>query len=111
MLNCKQGDLAVIVKGIDSGKIVTCIRLATTEEQDNVLYCKEAIWLIDRELDWTFWKDGFRSEVLYNKFLTYCTDSLLKPLRDSDKDDETFTWAGKPTENYSIFPLNTELES
>jgi hypothetical protein len=72
-LNCKSGDLALIVRGEETGKMVTCIRL----EDPGCRFRPElrgCVWLIDRELEWTSNKG--------NSYLgAYCPDEYLMPIR------------------------------
>lgn len=74
-MNCKPGDLAVIVRTRDPagrkyiGKVVTCVRIV-----------EECYWDVDPALP---------RYVMVN-------DWCLRPIRDQDGDDETITWAGKP---------------
>lgn len=78
-MNCEPGDLAIIVRSLSGleGKLVRC-----TE------------WLGDRE----------GNGVWAVKVLTRpgravtgeVSDSLLRPLRTTDGEDETLKWAGKP---------------
>jgi hypothetical protein len=90
-LNCKQGDLAVIVRSFagNEGKIVTCIRLATMAERayarfDNALLPGEA-WVIDRVV---LSANGMRVPLAY--------DAQLRPLRDSEGEDEVLRLVGLP---------------
>ena len=53
-MNCKPGDLALVVKGRNRGKVVTCLRLLKggTELEHGVTRDDEAVWELDRELSW-----------------------------------------------------------
>ena len=53
-MNCKAGDLALVVKGRNRGKVVTCLRLLKggTELEHGVIRDDEAVWELDRELSW-----------------------------------------------------------
>ena len=79
-MNCKQGDLAVIVKAPlpDEqhciGKVIKCAELIKV----NGFPC----WIPETKLH------GFRS----------VADYCLKPLRDSDGQDETLNWKDVPSE-------------
>lgn len=80
-MNCKQGDLAVLVHSVSGrslGMIFTCV-----ERYDGPWrYGGDAPgWRLDRPL----WH-GF----------PYTGDKNLRPLRDNPGADETLTWAGKP---------------
>lgn len=88
-MNCKQGDLAIIVKSRagNEGKIVTCLRYATKAEKREHLFVNKQmgpVWVIDRELP----------NVYGSSHLVY--DSTLRPIRDQDGEDEMIRIAGKP---------------
>lgn len=83
MLNCKQGDLAVIVRSMagNEGKVVHCLRLA--HEPWHAFDGPR--WVVDRELP--------------HSTLGTCrtvADCALRPLRDSDGEDEILRIAGLP---------------
>ena len=95
-MNCKQGDLAVIVRSSagNEGRVLTCLRLASQEEcaNDGVIWWLELegpVWLTDASLR-TSTKGQTR---LY-------PDARLRPLRDSDSDSdgEMLRIAGRPRE-------------
>lgn len=82
-MNCKPGDLAVVVGAFNNTKFIGCI-----------VRCKKSFfnvkrgeygWQVDRNLG------GYVG----------IADKHLKPIRDNDGEDESLTWAGKP--------LNLEL--
>jgi hypothetical protein len=80
-MNCKLGDLAVIVRnwGPDSQRLlgIVCRVMAPVPG---------------------FWGPGWElAEPLPNGD-TCIHDECLRPIRDSDGEDETLTWAGKPQE-------------
>lgn len=88
-LNCKQGDLAIIVKSTcgNEGKIVRCLELLHTAHvpDTNGRLHKHAdgvhpMWRIDRPI--TF------ANIFDSTQIMYCSDSVLRPLR-GDLDDET----------------------
>lgn len=94
-MNCKQGDLAIIVKSRagNEGKIVTCLRLATTEEISlNRFYDQPLwpVWIVDRNLQ----NANLLGEVNGQSNLAY--DATLRPIRDQDGEDEMIRIAGKP---------------
>jgi hypothetical protein len=78
-LNCRQGDLAVIVRSKRNpryiGKIVRCVSLVLRPG------C-EAAWEYEPKFD-IFW--GIR-------------DSCLRPIRDNPGGDETLMWKPVPNE-------------
>ena len=53
-MNCKPGDLALVVKGRNRGKVVTCVRLLNggTQLEHGVIRDDEAVWELDRVLSW-----------------------------------------------------------
>lgn len=82
-MNCKSGDLAVLVRSVTGknvGRIVTC------DCQDRVFWAGTMYegWITEPELTSV---NGARCVV---------PDAWLRPLRDTDGEDETLTWAGKP---------------
>lgn len=96
MSNCRIGDIAVVIKsptGKNLGKIVKCIRRIEVNEiidGRRMNIADDVVWLTDSTLTWT--KKGGSHEYEAH----FCRDSILKPLRDDDGDDETMIWAGKP---------------
>lgn len=82
-MNCKKGDLAIIVKSWagNEGKIVRCLHLdAVRSRYENVApggfcYPPEPIWIIDRQI---YGWDGSMSD--------YIADSQLRPIRDPGDD-------------------------
>ena len=90
-MNCKQGDLAVIVrsKSGNEGRVLRCLRLATAAEKRAEDFVAGdwtgAVWVTDAKLNDT-WGAGTS---LY-------PDCRLRPLRDSDGEDEMLRIAGRP---------------
>ena len=86
MLNCKQGDLAVIVRSMagNEGKIVRCLRLVF----DPSHYFDGPRWLIDREVP-----HSTRGTV------RTIADCALRPLRDNEGEDETLQLVGRPVDS------------
>lgn len=94
-LNCKQGDLAIVVKSMhgNEGKIVRCLELLVTDRvraEDGELYGyiggRRAIWRIDRTVNF--------GSVLCSSDLVqvrYISDANLRPLRGDLTDDEIET--------------------
>ena len=85
MLNCKQGDLAILVRSYagNEGAIVRCLELAEPDF-DCPPDCGPR-WMVDREF-MTSWGDRTRT----------LPDANLRPLRDSDGDDEMLRLVGAP---------------
>jgi hypothetical protein len=83
-LNCKQGDLAVIVRSEagNEGAIVQCMRLLPpgTEGWETL----GPRWMVDRVLNGNC--GPVRS----------VPDARLRPLRDSDGEDEVLRLVGRP---------------
>jgi len=83
-MNCKPGDLAVIVRSRagNEGRLVTCLRLANKAEADTAGFAQDAgpIWVVDRQLN-----------TLYGFPATLAHDNNLRPIRDPGDDavDET----------------------
>lgn len=79
-MNCKQGDLAMIVRGTAFakywGQVVECVSL-------RMVLGEVPAWAIDRSLDG-------------GKYWIILPDSCLKPLRESDGEDEMLRIAGRP---------------
>lgn len=88
MMNCKQGDLAIIVKSVagNEGKIVRCVKF-----HKNLLVnfpnCQkqEDVWEIDRKL-----------HSVNNSVSNICVSHWLIPIRDQDGEDEMLKIAGYP---------------
>lgn len=90
-MNCKQGDLAVIVHSNagNEGKFVTCVRLASDEEVARAGYSVrsgEPCWILDAELKLT---NNSKEKIGIDKW--------MRPIRDNDGEDETLQWAPVPT--------------
>lgn len=83
-MNCKPGDLAIVIKSKQNnlGKIVRCIE-----------YLPEFMW---KDLPDGAWVVDGNITSIDPTSLNRVPDSWLKPLRDNDEEDETITWAGKP---------------
>jgi predicted 2-oxoglutarate/Fe(II)-dependent dioxygenase YbiX len=90
-LNCKPGDLAVFVRSMagNEGKIVKVTRLATVDElqQLNMTQRFGSLW----------WTENL-VRTAHGRNLPLATDSFLRPIRDSEQDDETLTLAGLPVD-------------
>ena len=94
-MNCKQGDLAVIVRSQlgNAGRVMTCLCIATPEELfatfGNTMTRHGSIWRVDVPLQWKAWFHG-QIEV------PYMADEVMRPLRDSEGEDEMLRIAGLP---------------
>lgn len=82
-MNCKQGDLAVIVRSLagNEGKVVQCLRPVLNE----LHAFPGPRWLIDRAIPHS--TQGATLTV---------ADCALRPLRDSDGEDEMLQLVGRP---------------
>lgn len=89
-MNCKQGDLAIIVRSEagNEGKIVRCLKLLPN---NHWICCKTGIhsfadgWEIDQQV--RLFTGGTTNRV---------PDYRLRPIRDQDGEDEMLRIAGKP---------------
>ena len=91
MLNCKKGDLAVIVNSAagNEGKIVRCLDYIGLCEWDHIDGVRlNETWRIDQKLP-PF--DGFDDDTI--------EDHRLRPLRDSEGEDEVLRLVGKPMDS------------
>lgn len=88
-MNCKQGDLAIIVNSRNSkniGKIVTCLELDLSTHTPYGY----------RWLDSPRWKVGIKIISNLGHLIDSVADCNLRPLRDNDGEDEMIRIAGKP---------------
>ena len=76
-MNCKPGDLALVVKGINRGKLVTCLRILNggTELEHGIVRKDKAVWEIDRALSWP---EGLAAAVC---------DEAIMPIRPPASDE------------------------
>jgi hypothetical protein len=74
-LRCRSGDLALVLRSTDAGKLVTCLALITEQERATIGIADHngPVWRIDRECVWNDWDEGV--------MLPYCPDSALLPIR------------------------------
>ena len=88
-MNCKPGDLAVMVRSAASnhGLIVSCLKIATDKEMIDCGFDfrNTPAWVVDRKIISN-----------HGTLINIVPDSFLRPIRDNPGDDETLTWAGKP---------------
>lgn len=84
-MNCKQGDLAIITRSVagNNGKVLTCLRLATTEDLEKTGHREKVkkipIWVTDAPI-----------KTRYGNFC-FAPDSILTPLRGDLSNDEVDT--------------------
>jgi hypothetical protein len=91
-MNCKQGDLAVVVRSAsgNEGRIVRCIRTMGVVEwkgPGNVIKGRGVAWLIDPPLP-----------AWHGRLDRLALDACLRPIRDQDGEDEMLRIVGKPHE-------------
>jgi len=90
-MNCKPGDLAVVVRARNRphllGRIVFCVRLHDSEkiDADGIMFFAASMnpgprWVIDPPLE----------------DLKTIADAVLRPIRDQPGEDETIRIAGLP---------------
>lgn len=89
-MNCKQGDLAVVVKCDPMpdavGHIVECIKMEGWYPVNGVFYSD--VWRVR-------WGDKVAHDLTgYEDW--GCPDAWMRPIRCEDGEDETFSWAGRP---------------
>lgn len=96
-MNCKPGDLALVVKSKcgNEGKIVYVVRPATEEEYDSFVHKKEGHhWWVEAKGALIFSTAG------HGRRETCLPDARLRPIRDPGEDarDETLTWLPVPAQ-------------
>lgn len=87
MLNCKEGDLAIIVKSYsgNEGKIVKCLRYFEKE------------WTLENGTKYLpSWEIDIKLGNKYGYFHNSIPDEQLRPIRDQDGEDEMLLIVGKP---------------
>ncbi len=89
-LNCRPGDLAVIVKSRagNEGKVVTCLRLIPGGPE---WIEPGPRWEIDRDVD-----------SVMGYLVRSIADVCLRPLRDDEGEDEMLRIAGRPQERERV---------
>lgn len=90
-MNCKKGDLAVTRgTGRNSGRLVQCVEFMGRHRFG------------DGRIDEATWQCDTLGQVLFDRGgapwtgLVFIEDRYLRPIRGTEGDDETLTWAGKP---------------
>ena len=83
-MNCKQGDLALVIRGRDAGKMLTCLELMTGGANIGGYFMRGDIWRVDRPISWfVYGLDVAERE----EFVPYCCDALLMPIRPPSEDE------------------------
>lgn len=101
-MNCKPGDLAVIVRGLHAeniGAIVEVLRAA--EMCEHVLPENGITYAQGHGFRWVIRSIGrplTHSNNWPNSKFHVARDVALRPIRPNDGEDETLQWAGKPQE-------------
>ena len=84
-MNCKPGDLAVIVRSSagNEGRMVQCLRLATSQELEEANFAPLPTWVLDQPLP-----------TVLGAVVHMARDEALRPIRDpgDDATDETLLW-------------------
>lgn len=106
-MNCKPGDLAYIVAGGQyHGHFVTVLYGVTGDHtlpdgQEGGLFGCSFAWVCEKASGHfvapTRSRAGNVGKLRKTKFAAI-QDRHLRPIRDQDGEDETLTWAGKPSE-------------
>lgn len=103
-LRCKPGDIAVVIVGMNLGKIVQIERLHTNPKER----ISDMLWLAPPGENNPAWVVNSLSGLLRAKRVDGITpdpklyttsvinDSLLRPIRDSDGQDESLMWKHVP---------------
>lgn len=110
-MNCQQGDIAIVVRSTagNDGAIVTCLRLASLAEKRAVCldrcYDDAPVWVTDRLLKSVHTKDGSSAPPD-----NLAPDSILRPIRDNDGEDEILRLAGKPNTEDQITALRKAMQ-
>lgn len=96
-MNCKPGDLAFIVRAPHPrlrnilGAVVKVTDNSITKYVDGPAWLCDGVPCVQAPPD-----HGLPGE--QNGRLAYVPDAWLRPIRDNDGEDETLTWAGKPSD-------------
>lgn len=98
-MNCKPGDLAIMVRSIagNEGKIFRCLRIATKFELDFYNFEDDDVtWVIDAQLP-TRLISGVLDGAI--RLAPLAKDACLRPIGDPGEDatDETLLWLPVPS--------------
>lgn len=92
-MNCKPGDLAVVVRAPNGAEIRVGSIVRVVEFDGWCFFIDTGAWAQD------VWRVEFNgSEFSPLGFEWGIPDSDLRPIRPNDGEDETLQWAGKPQE-------------
>lgn len=97
-MNCKQGDLAVVIRSClgNEGAIVQCLEFVgdVNYPQDGVL----PSWRVDR------WLPGQIPRGVWRDLTGLVPDACLRPIRDQPGTDETLSWKTVPLPAIDLSP-------
>lgn len=95
-MNCKQGDLAIIVKSHagNEGKIVRCLKFVPAQE---------FITPEGKIVKWDSWEVNIVINAWSGEKTSIVPDHFLKPIRDNDGEDEMLRITGKPKQPEGSF--------
>jgi hypothetical protein len=90
-MRCRVGDLALVIRDTDAGKVVTCVALADESERSKLGMGDHngPVWRIDRDC---MWADHSRGGLEIP--LPYCPDSALMPIRPEPDEEHEETTRG-----------------
>jgi hypothetical protein len=86
-MNCKPGDLARIISDAET-------RAAHMADK---IIAVDRLVMIEGDACWTYSGPRLYCGCGCQRELAGVDDELLRPIRGEDGDDETLTWAGKPS--------------
>lgn len=89
-LRCKPGDLALVVRGTQTGKMLTCERLENPPARFSLEH--SPIWKVDRDMPWGRTLEDAR-------WIPYAPDDALMPIRPEPDDVDTRITQDVPAEN------------
>lgn len=83
-MNCKQGDLAIVVrsKAGNEGRIVRCVRWAGVSVDERLVFHADGLWEVSPPLTW---ENPFGDTIELPVF----PDAYLRPIRGDLLDEET----------------------
>ena len=95
-MNCKKGDLAVVIHGEKSaGRIVKVLEQCRAGDEF-VSECGRKFIMGDGIPGHTWHIEGFVYIANIRAWCPIANDEDLRPIRPNDGEDETLAWAGKP---------------
>lgn len=85
-MNCKPGEMAMIIRGKNAGTVLTCLELlvdgCTMPHAGGAVHIAnlEPLWRVDRKLPW-------RSNIGTRALWPLCPDRILMPIRPQRDED------------------------